>query len=276
MKCFYHNDNDGVFSAACVNVWGRRDLHPDKFVRMDYKDSFPIGSVQKDEQVYIVDFSIEPDMMLRLFNVTPNVVWIDHHKTAIEKYAGFPRDIEGIRRDGAAACELMWEWFIRCGRTQGPMPGAIRYVGDRDVWAWRHGDGTRFFHAGFGLQDDDPCSDLVRDLVTNQNPLADILRNGEIVEEYRRRFFEKYRRTYCFEGTFEGHRAVFLNIATVGSEAFGEDFDNYDIVIPFIWDGQQWTVSLYAETVDVGEIAKGYGGGGHRGAAGFQCKELPW
>jgi nanoRNase/pAp phosphatase (c-di-AMP/oligoRNAs hydrolase) len=39
-----------------------------------------------------------------------------------------------------------------------------------------------------------------------------------------------------------------------------------------------WNVSLYSTKpeIDCGEIAKSFGGGGHKGAAGFQGKELPF
>jgi nanoRNase/pAp phosphatase (c-di-AMP/oligoRNAs hydrolase) len=38
------------------------------------------------------------------------------------------------------------------------------------------------------------------------------------------------------------------------------------------------TVSLYSTKpeIDCGEIARTFGGGGHKGAAGFQCTELPF
>ncbi|MDO5845105.1 MAG: DHHA1 domain-containing protein, partial [Methanocorpusculum sp.] len=52
--------------------------------------------------------------------------------------------------------------------------------------------------------------------------------------------------------------------------------DKYEIFIPFVFDGEQYTVSLYSTTVDVSEIAKSFGGGGHKGASGFQCAELPF
>jgi hypothetical protein len=40
----------------------------------------------------------------------------------------------------------------------------------------------------------------------------------------------------------------------------------------------QWTVSMYGlkPSVDVGAICTKHGGGGHKGAAGFQCKSLPF
>ena len=46
--------------------------------------------------------------------------------------------------------------------------------------------------------------------------------------------------------------------------------------MPFVFDGTQFTISLYSEVVDVSEIAKKYGGGGHKGASGFHCKQLPF
>lgn len=53
----------------------------------------------------------------------------------------------------------------------------------------------------------------------------------------------------------------------------------YDLVITFVRrKDRMWNVSLYSTKLDIdcGAIGKGFGGGGHRGAAGFQCKELPF
>jgi nanoRNase/pAp phosphatase (c-di-AMP/oligoRNAs hydrolase) len=46
----------------------------------------------------------------------------------------------------------------------------------------------------------------------------------------------------------------------------------------FVYDGRMFTVSVYSTNpnIDCGAICKKYGGGGHKGAAGFQCKELPF
>jgi nanoRNase/pAp phosphatase (c-di-AMP/oligoRNAs hydrolase) len=46
--------------------------------------------------------------------------------------------------------------------------------------------------------------------------------------------------------------------------------------MPFSFDGDEWIISLYSRNIDVSEIAKKYGGGGHKGAAGFHCKDLPF
>ena len=64
---------------------------------------------------------------------------------------------------------------------------------------------------------------------------------------------------------------------------FFKDYDRkseIDIFISYIrLPENHWTVSLYSNKqpeIDVSKIAKKYGGGGHAGASGFQCDELPF
>ena len=68
-----------------------------------------------------------------------------------------------------------------------------------------------------------------------------------------------------------------MNIGLVGSDWFKSvDDGSYDILMPFSFNGRNgtWTYSMYSKTVDVSEIAKKYGGGGHKGAAGFNTNRL--
>lgn len=52
-------------------------------------------------------------------------------------------------------------------------------------------------------------------------------------------------------------------------------FGSLTLVIILV-TGDLFKVSMYSEFVDVSEIAVKYGGGGHKGASGFQCTELPF
>ena len=51
------------------------------------------------------------------------------------------------------------------------------------------------------------------------------------------------------------------------------DPERYHAMLAFGWRDGRWVVSLYStrEDVDRGAICKARGGGGHQGAAGFQC-----
>ena len=50
--------------------------------------------------------------------------------------------------------------------------------------------------------------------------------------------------------------------------------DDYDILIGFSYDGEKWTYSLRSEKADCSELASKYGGGGHKGAAGFNSTDF--
>ena len=78
-----------------------------------------------------------------------------------------------------------------------------------------------------------------------------------------------------FEKVFDGFKAYGL-ILGVGNGVVFKDVESsaFDLFISFSFDGTVWVVSLYSKTIDVSEIAKKHGGGGHKGAAGFCCSEL--
>lgn len=82
-------------------------------------------------------------------------------------------------------------------------------------------------------------------------------------------------------GAIHPHRLICLNTLQRGSWLFNSVWDpaKHDAMCAYgqLKDGR-WRVSLYStkEEVDCGAIAKVLGGGGHKGAAGFICDELPW
>lgn len=309
MKCFYHNDLDGRAAAFCVYGWvGISDRYNVDFIPINYGKPFPFDTIRPSEQIWIVDFSISPEEMVRLLEITKDVTWIDHHKTAIEKYAVFPFPIRGIRKDGEAGCVLTWKyihWWTYRGEGEenflrGPLrglevPRCIELVGDRDIWAWKFGEDTKLFHAAAQAHDTKPnsdfwwnCMECETDPSAGPGNMAarergeefwrDLMKEGAAIERYREQYYADYCAELSFPTEIDGHEALAMNVARVGSEAFGGDaaFKAWKILMPFYFDGKQFTVSLYSKDIDVSEIAKKYGGGGHKGAAGFQCATLPF
>jgi nanoRNase/pAp phosphatase (c-di-AMP/oligoRNAs hydrolase) len=96
------------------------------------------------------------------------------------------------------------------------------------------------------------------------------------LREARLRNIQSATARYGFVVTFEGHRTLAVNLR--GSGDLGEHIRNcgYEIAYCYIdnlVDGELFTfVSLYSKEVDVAKIAQRFGGGGHRGAAGFHFK----
>jgi oligoribonuclease NrnB/cAMP/cGMP phosphodiesterase (DHH superfamily) len=293
MKCFYHNDADGKCSAFWV-YYNLKDnlkgyLSEDDFIEMSYAKQFPFKIISEDEPVYIVDFSISPDEMRQLLEITKNVTWIDHHKTAIEKYKDFEHEIEGIRYDGIAACMLtycyfkhMWQGgehgikYFDISMTE-DAPLFTKLIADWDVWKFEFGNDTRHFITAFNTYNFNPVSNFYDILKLCSNHYGNKLtEEGILMIKFRDGWARDYMKL-GFEVYFQGLTCFAVNLGHCNSDYFKSlPEGKYDIFMPFVFDGNVYTVSLYSKTVDVSKIAKRYNGGGHKGAAGFQCKELPF
>lgn len=294
MKCFYHNDADG----RCACFWvahsaGITDLayyNDDiEFIEMSYEKPFPMEKIRPKEQVYIVDYSISPDEMRELLKITKDVTWIDHHKTAIEKYEGFEHDIRGIRFDGVAACMLTYCYLHHMtDRGEGEIkhfdldmrnnaPTFTRLIADWDVWDLVYGDNTRRFVTAFNCYDFNPFSDEWNRFFMRNDGTHSMIKEGEVMIKYRDGWAKSYLERFGFETEFEGLKCFAVNLGNCNSGYFKSlPAGKYDAFMPFAFNGEKYTVSMYSTSADVSVICKKYGGGGHMKAAGFQCTELPF
>jgi oligoribonuclease NrnB/cAMP/cGMP phosphodiesterase (DHH superfamily) len=271
---------DGKCAGAIVYKFYKKDRDLTKymgeeceFISIDYKDEFPFSNIRPSETVIIVDFSLQKEGEFEnLLKITDKIIWIDHHKTAIEKHGNL--NIRGIRKDGTAGCELTWQYFY----PGIPIPKVVKLLGDYDTWAFKYGEDTNKLQTGIRLYDTNPESkEWLKWLDPSYLPVEE-LGMGEISLKYRDNYYAGLIKSWSFWTKFEGYKTIACNAGSVSSQLFDSIIEDYDIMAPFAFDGKQWTVSLYTkkDEIDVSEIAKKYGGGGHKKASGFQCKELPF
>jgi oligoribonuclease NrnB/cAMP/cGMP phosphodiesterase (DHH superfamily) len=101
MKTFFHSDADGRAAAAIVYKYyirEERTLEDFQFIGINYDVPFPFDKIVNNELVIIVDFSLQnKGDFTKLKQITSNIIWIDHHITAINKHSDI--ELEGIRRD---------------------------------------------------------------------------------------------------------------------------------------------------------------------------------
>ncbi|MGP8189845.1 MAG: hypothetical protein ACLQG5_08025 [Methanobacterium sp.] len=272
MKIFYHNDADGKCAAHVIAYIFHHTLENniEDYIEINYGMDFPLKLIEEDEDVFIVDYSIELEVMDKLLDITSNIFWIDHHITAIEKYINYPHNLQGLRNVEYSGCVLTYIYLYNVSFEQVPMP--IRYIGDRDTWQWRYGQETKLFCSGAELYDLHPLS-LDWEILFN-NPLS-VKKEGMIVEKYKTERNKDYVKSFAYYTFFEGYEAVVVNIGHVGSEIF-DSIKKKPLLIMYVYDGKDYKVSLRSEEVDVSKIALKYGGGGHPGSSGFECKEIPW
>lgn len=290
MKVFYHNDMDGRASAAIVfmsefvnqfktltEFYKGEDIPKcPQFYEMDYNKEFPSSNIVFNENVIIVDYTPNKEEQKLLCSKTSNIIWIDHHKSTIDDEENILKQYQGKRKTDKAACKLTWEFYF----PNEPVPHSIELIEDYDIWKFEFEE-TNKFQSGISLYDTHPTSKIWRKLLYPICEGHEIIEQGETILQYREQTNEKIIDRYAFYTNLDGYKVVACNSPLSNSQLFdslfGSNFD-FDIMSVFVFDGEKYSVSLYTskKNIDVSKIAKMYGGGGHKGAAGFVCKELPF
>ena len=281
MKILHHNDNDGRLAAYIVArraVQGPIAHNPDMFIEMTYNKPVPLDKILKGETVWIVDFSISPEDMKRLLDITPNVLWIDHHASAIKRYEDWdgPR-IEGWREVGTSGCMLTWQ-YLAAKATNDMAPEWVKLVDDYDVWTFKYGDRTRDFFFGVMGEQTEPGPGCIWEQLYEQDAdVLDIVNAGKTIRSYLKTMYEEQVKDYAYVVTYKGFNTIVLNTANRGSTVFGLGTRLYDLCVTTTWNGQQWKLGFYSEKehVDCTSLAMELGGGGHKGAAGAFVDALP-
>lgn len=289
---FYHSsDLDGHCSGAiCKYALPDAALHG-----INYGDPFPWESIQPEDKVYMVDFSLQPfSDMFRLHDACAFFYWVDHHKSAILEYqqqvtaAGVPPVRERAAQSPSAetwhavldtdhaACELCWMAFV----TQ-TLPLSVYWLGRYDIWKHEDVPGSLEFQYGMRLYDTWPDNqELWKELFTNAGRVSAIAEQGEMLLRYERLQNKKFAAAYAFETELDGLKCIAVNKGFTNSLVFESVYDpeRHDAMLSFAYRNGKWTISLYATKpeIDVSVICKARGGGGHKGAAGFQCDTLPF
>lgn len=290
--CIYHSaDLDGKCSAAIV----RRAFEGEvELFGWNYGDPVP---ALYGRDVIMVDVSFQPfERMIEATKQVSSLLWIDHHKSAIEEAeaAGFGnmttqngQQVFGVWETGRAACELAWEWFFGTLQHTRPalrIPKAVRLLGRYDVWDHTDPETLPFqYGCRRGKWNADPAEAfwgylLGRDGGQYVHP---IISEGKLLLSYQEEQNEKMIKARGFVTEVGAMRVVACNTGLTNSQLFDSVWDpeKYDAMMTFQWTPKGfWTVSLYStkDNVDVGKFAKHRGGGGHKGAAGFQCRLLPF
>lgn len=265
----YHANCADGFCAALV---ARRRMPGAEFVPAHYGDDPPPGAEDKDRPLYVLDFSYPRDVLFRLAALRhEEVIVLDHHKTArtaldgleIELAANNCGDALTVRFDeGKSGAALAWEHFF----PRAEAPWLVRYVEARDLWRFDL-PGSREVSAALASYpfDFDVWEDLSR-----RRP-EELAGEGVAILRYQGRLVAG---AVAHAGREEigGYIVPVVNATCLISETAGELAKGQPFAACWFEkaDGKR-VYSLRSEEggVDVAEIARQYGGGGHKHAAGF-------
>jgi oligoribonuclease NrnB/cAMP/cGMP phosphodiesterase (DHH superfamily) len=219
----------------------------------------------KDKVVVILDYSYDLETTKKLITDAQDLLIIDHHQSALielselSKYTRFD-----MKHSGAI---LAWNFF-HPGKEP---PKFLQYIEDRDLWKWELPYSREFSKAfdmvPFEFEEFDKfCDDSVFD---------DAVKRGSYILAYSRTVLNKMI-DMADDRIMKGHHIKVINSCHLMSELGNQLSMEADFALIWYYDPKEMInkVSLrgFHEDVDVSEIAKQYGGGGHPKAAGFSYK----
>ena len=284
--CYYHNDSDGKCSAAII--------------RQEYPNIIfvPVGNTSisdpnltkiksEEDEVIIVDLSFPKEIYTKLKKITRNITWIDHHKTTMDLIPFIEKeDIDYIfKSDEGASCALTWKYY-----KVGKHPLVIELISNYDEWKYKYGDRTMLFHIGSSMFDLNPESAAWTLLLDpSQRSKRDskvfidtICTMGHTILKYQESKVYDLIFNNSFFINLKGFKFLAINTDSSNTALRKLDLKKFNIeadgVALFHRQKVKWSVFMYTdkEYVDVSSIAREYGGGGHRSAAGFSIKIFPF
>jgi oligoribonuclease NrnB/cAMP/cGMP phosphodiesterase (DHH superfamily) len=282
------------------------DYKGDIFTKsISYINEFDSSAIDGDDsEVWFVDYSFSNKANLQSFLALKeqvplgNIVWIDHHKTSkemIEADEAMANYVGLVDADSfLSGAFLTWFFISTLYYTASAhiylmIPRFIQYVSDWDTFTHAM-PGTIDFKGGMDSEWDEYMKLKENKILwanafspdTENQVIESVLKTGQIITKYAQGQARKYDRLTGHAVKMKCHGKLYntytMNVCG-GSLAFGDHFAENDFVMSFTYNGEKglYVYSMYSikdpstekTKVDVSEIAKMFGGGGHPGAAGF-------
>lgn len=266
----YHSPCLDGFTAA----WAAWIKYPEaEFVPGVYGQDPPDVT---DRTVYMVDFSYKRPVLEDMMEKAKRIVILDHHKSA-------QADLEGIEYSSVcpvsvkfdmekSGARLAWEYFHPMVRV----PELVQYVEDRDLWRFALKNSREVNAALFSHEYEFNQWTKLHDQMQICGGLYVLVGEGRAIERKHHKDIDELLSKTQHTRLIGGEAVRCANLPyTMASDAGHLMSKGEPFAATYYIDHDGYAVfSLRSqpEGADVSEIAKGYGGGGHKHAAGFRVK----
>ena len=218
-----------------------------------------------NKNVVILDFSFKNKVIKEMIEKANSLLVIDHHKSALIELHDISNSIFDMKKSGAM---LSWEFF-HPGKEP---PKFIKYIQDRDLWKWEL-EYSKEFSAAFDMV---PFEFEEFEKFEDDSVFDDAVKRGSYILAYSKTVIKKI----CEKASRRkllNYDVLVVNASHWISEIGSKLSIDCDFAVTWYWNHEirKTIVSLrnFQGTIDVSEIAKKFGGGGHKQAAGFTIEE---
>jgi len=267
----YHGECPDGFSAAWV-AW-KKFGNSAEYIPGHHGESAPESLTGKE--VYMLDFVYPVDEMRKIVKNNKKVIVIDHHKSAEESVKIAQEYVYEMNHSGAT---LAWGYFF----PDSEVPWLIRYVEDMDIWKLELPDVFAVAMITNSIEKDfDTWTKLAKDF-DGESTRNQQIERGKIMLKYENKLMSEIMDSNKEIVRFEGYETYAVNAPHAFASQMGNVLckEKPPMAKVWQWSGGKIEVSLRSDgSVDVSEIAKKYGGGGHKAAAGFRVvaeQSFPW
>lgn len=259
--CIYHgNCADGFTGAWVVRKFmgGGNDCGMDFYPGV-YQTEPPDVT---GKTVVLVDFSYKRPVMERIVAQASSVTVLDHHKSAADDLKDL-RGAEVIFDMERCGSRIAWDYFF----PNEPPPPVLLHVEDRDLWRFALPK-TREIQANIFSY---PYDFAVWDRLMASDP-AVLAVEGTAIERKHFKDIDELLGIVQRRMLIGGYNVPVANLPyTLVSDA-AHKMAQREAFAACYWDtprGRVFGLRSTEDGIDVSDVAKTYGGGGHRNAAGF-------
>jgi len=256
--CIYHGNCADGFGAAWVvkRAFGDIEFYPGVYQKP------PPDVTGKD--VVMVDFSYKRPVILEMANIANSILIIDHHKTAYDDLTELPNNVTVVFDIEHSGSMLTWNYFFP---DQKP-PMLLQHIEDRDLWRFVIKDTRNIQASIFSYPYDFNVWDTLM-----ETDLQMLAKEGVAIERKHFKDIKELISVTSRKMFIGGYLVPVANLPyTMSSDAGHELAKGYAFAACYMDtpNGREFSLRSSDDGIDVSEIAKQYGGGGHKHAAGFR------
>ncbi len=258
--CIFHGNCADGFGAAVV-VRMALGSHAVEFHPGVYQAPPPDVT---GREVIIVDFSYKRPVLLEMAKQAKSILILDHHKSAKEDLKDLPDNVTAIFDMNRSGAVMAWDHFMQGEKP----PQLLLHIQDRDLWRFEI-PGTREIQAcvfsypyDFETWERLLCADM-----------ENLRKQGEAIERKHFKDIKELIEVTKREMVIGGYCIPVANLPYTLTSDAGHIMSEGKPFAACYWDtqdGRVFSLRSNDKGEDVSEIAKQYGGGGHRNAAGFR------